>query len=260
MTFKIPADFSCAACTLQFWYRTGNSCTPDEEAYHCYYKAMADAGWTVKEFLKPGGYYPLESSQQVANPRKCPAVKTSDSYARANNCGEQFKNCADVIVLPSGPTPPPTPMPPTPPPTPAPPTPEPEPSSEPATSGGATTGGAATTSVDGNCVDGDVSWKYPNHPCSEWDLPAHCVNPILRDACCGCGAGGATGATGGTATATTEPEPASEPSSEPDPTSEPASTPASTPSATSAPCDDGSAGACKAQCSAACGNSVATNQ
>merc|ERR1711948_184797 len=120
--------------------RTANSCTPDAEAYACYFQAMERrrAG-SVAEFLKPVGYYPLwKDDKWSGNP--CKDVKTPSAYDRLNNCGEQFKNCADVKVVAGGATPPPTPAPPTTPPTPAPPTP-------------------------------DVSGTYPNHPCSSWTFP-----------------------------------------------------------------------------------------
>merc|ERR1712039_939026 len=78
---------------MGFWYRTANSCTPDDEAYRCYFQAMQASGWNVDDFLGTG-YYP----QWKADPwggNKCePGVN-----ARANNCGEQFKNCADVKVI-----------------------------------------------------------------------------------------------------------------------------------------------------------------
>merc|ERR1712060_390056 len=146
-------------------------------------------------FLKPVGFYP-QWGKSTWETNKCPTVKTSGgSYARANNCGEQFKNCADVIVAPSGPTPPPTPMPPTPPPTPAPPTPEPEPASEPTTTPEPEPASEPATS-GGVCVDGDVSGTYPNHPCSSWTFPesgsgGHCGTKVLKENCCACGGGGA---------------------------------------------------------------------
>jgi len=98
MTFWIPSDFTCSQCTLQFWYRTANSCTPDFEAYQCYFQNMENLGWDVQSFLG-SGYYPRWQATGWDG-KECPTgtAKETNVLVRKNNGGEQFKNCADVSV------------------------------------------------------------------------------------------------------------------------------------------------------------------
>lgn len=135
MTFWIPSDFTCSQCTLQFWYRTANSCTPDNEAYRCYFQNMQNVGWDVESFLG-GGYYPRWQAEGWDG-QVCPTAKQTNVLVRKNNGGEQFKNCADVSVGSEGSGDssgsPPAPSPPV-----TQPEPEPEPASEPATPAPAT--------------------------------------------------------------------------------------------------------------------------
>merc|ERR1719145_202795 len=105
---------------------------------------MKAAGWNAGAFMG-SGWYPMGEAL-----KSCPAAKQNDVFQRKNNKGEQFKNCADVSVAPSGPTPPPTPAPPTPQPAA---TAEPEPASEPASTGGSLECGGAEqpNSCKGKC-------------------------------------------------------------------------------------------------------------
>ncbi|CAK0812331.1 unnamed protein product [Prorocentrum cordatum] len=104
--YWIPSNLTCQSCTLQWWWMSANSCTPHDDAYACYFREMARSGWNAAAWW--GG------ASASAN---CPAVQ-----APPRECGEQFKNCADVRVVDGSgtfaPTPPPAPtLPPTPAPT-----------------------------------------------------------------------------------------------------------------------------------------------
>jgi len=118
MKYKIPATLSCEKCTLQWRWYTANSCIPDPVANACYFKKMQNLGWNSGAWC--GTYCgTCNTALLAAN------MSSTRKSSAPLNCGEQFRNCADVRVLPSGPTPPPTPAPPTLPPTPAPSTPAP---------------------------------------------------------------------------------------------------------------------------------------
>merc|ERR1719491_1858149 len=99
---------TCEVCTLQWWWLSANSCTPHPDAYRCYFQEMQSLGWNASDWC--GGACSFAGT--------CP-----DEQGPMQNCGEQFKNCADVrLVHGSSPTPPvgPAPTPPE----------EPEPESE----------------------------------------------------------------------------------------------------------------------------------
>eukprot|EP00403_Amphidinium_massartii_P010089 CAMPEP_0178412288 /NCGR_PEP_ID=MMETSP0689_2-20121128/21940_1 /TAXON_ID=160604 /ORGANISM="Amphidinium massartii, Strain CS-259" /LENGTH=626 /DNA_ID=CAMNT_0020033535 /DNA_START=42 /DNA_END=1922 /DNA_ORIENTATION=- len=83
MRFVIPADLPCSSgsCTLQWRWWTGNSCAPAPN-YGCFYQALAAEGWDANawcgdEFCGTCGEY----------------------EAGYYDCGEQFRNCADVAVV-----------------------------------------------------------------------------------------------------------------------------------------------------------------
>lgn len=87
--YKLPAGFTCQRCTLQWWWLTANSCTPHPDAYRCYFGSsgkMQQQGWNVSDWCKGACSYS----------GSCPAVQGPPV-----NCGEQFKNCADVRILPT---------------------------------------------------------------------------------------------------------------------------------------------------------------
>merc|ERR1719284_486124 len=81
MRFVIPSDLSCSDCTLQWRWWTANSCIPAKD-YGCFYnKIMPDAGWNSSEWC--GEYCGTCGGDQAIN----------------SNCGEHFRNCADIQVI-----------------------------------------------------------------------------------------------------------------------------------------------------------------
>merc|ERR1711879_865199 len=90
---KLPVGLTCAACTLQWRWWSANSCIPAPD-YACFGSELAAKGYSA-------------ASWGLGN--SCPGGGCDRC-----GCGEEFRNCADVQIVPSGPTPPPTPMPPTP--------------------------------------------------------------------------------------------------------------------------------------------------
>jgi len=80
MRFKIPADLACASCTLQWRWWTANSCVPAPN-YGCFFQQLAAEGWDASAWC--GSF-----------------CGTCGAYEAGHyNCGEQFRNCADVAVL-----------------------------------------------------------------------------------------------------------------------------------------------------------------
>lgn len=239
---------------------------------------MQAQGWDV-ERMYGGGYYPQWKAEGWnAASMACPSVKERDPYKRANNCGEQFKNCADVSVGATGEgisgTPPaPAPSPPVVQPTggaaPAPPAPTTPPAtSPPATGQPAQPTGGGGGGGNGQCQDKSMTGTWAPHACAGLTLPAYCAHEPVQMACCGCPARAGFPAGGdrssGTTASTSEPEPTSEPATPastpaatPEPTSEPETpaTPASTPSSGPLECKD-----CKSKCQTKCSGHLATNQ
>merc|ERR1712176_1089875 len=230
MTFKLPPDFECTSCTLQFWYRTANSCTPWPKAYRCYFQNMQSEGWSVENFLG-GGYDPRWQPAGAWDAKVCAA-----ETGTLNNCGEQFKNCADVSISSSGSGPSPTPVAATPVPTSAAANPTPEPQPEPApTPSPASSGGTATQTCKDQCQDmcvarsGGVAtnqgWGSPRYIECKCSDGYRCVWPGCECENGGCSdevvnapvCGGSTGAPAQSPT----PEPASEPSPTQTPTAAP---------------------------------------
>lgn len=78
---KVPADFSCSACTLQWRWWSANSCIPAPD-YGCFASQLSSSGYDA-------------SSWGVSGP--CPG----GGAGRESGCGEEFRNCIDISVLPS---------------------------------------------------------------------------------------------------------------------------------------------------------------
>merc|ERR1712187_807390 len=95
MQYKIPSTLSCEKCTLQWRWYTANSCSPDPQANACYFKKLQNLGWDSSKWC--GAYCGTCNAALLA---------TNMSQARKSsaplNCGEQFRNCADLKILPSG--------------------------------------------------------------------------------------------------------------------------------------------------------------
>jgi len=107
MRFKIPADLSCEHCTLQWYWSTGNTCFYDGD-YIAYFQKMKSLGWEAASWA-PAAVASWATETNIA----CGPQGTG-------SFGEEFWNCADIKIVPGGPTPPPTPAPPTPAPVPTP--------------------------------------------------------------------------------------------------------------------------------------------
>lgn len=82
--YKLPAGLTCEKCTLQWWWLSANSCTPHPDAYRCYFGKMQEAGWNASRWCGGGCSYS----------GSCPAQQGS-----MRQCGEQFKNCADLKIV-----------------------------------------------------------------------------------------------------------------------------------------------------------------
>jgi len=82
MQYKIPENLTCSKCTLQWRWWTANSCIP-KPGYGCHFQSMERQGWDAKDWC---GYYCGECPGSGGRP----------------GCGEEFRNCADVTILPSG--------------------------------------------------------------------------------------------------------------------------------------------------------------
>merc|ERR1712187_977238 len=99
--YWMPSDISCEKCTLQWAWKTANSCTPHPDAYKCHSQNMARLGWDAASWCS--GVCSFQGA--------CPAVQ-----APPTPCGEEFANCADLTIvhggaqeLTSSPTPRPSP-------------------------------------------------------------------------------------------------------------------------------------------------------
>jgi hypothetical protein len=69
-TFEIPKDLECEACTLQWWWVSGNKCAYDSDVAKYYSENGIDAGRT----------------------------KTGEVCSGGGQVGEEFWNCADIVV------------------------------------------------------------------------------------------------------------------------------------------------------------------
>merc|ERR1712048_178723 len=85
--YWIPAGVSCEKCTLQWAWKTANSCTPHPDAYKCHFQNMVRLGWSAESWCS--GVCTFAGS--------CPAVQSPPTP-----CGEEFANCADVTVVDEG--------------------------------------------------------------------------------------------------------------------------------------------------------------
>merc|ERR1719203_362541 len=199
--YWIPQSFTCEKCTLQWWWLSANSCTPHPDAYNCYFQNMTKQGWNAQEWCS--GICSFSGT--------CPPTQGGPI-----NCGEQFKNCADVrVVGDSGPTPQPSPAPPTPAPqlvptavptptpvivsTPVPsptpvivPTPVPTPTPVVVPTPVPTVGPEPTPGpVHGLCTDLTMEGSWAPYSCSNFESPGkeYCAHQELNSACCFCGGG-----------------------------------------------------------------------
>jgi len=89
MRYKIPESLSCEHCTLQWYYSTGNSCLYDG-GYITYFEKMAQLGWSASEWVYGG------MASWVTCENSCCGPSGTGAF------GEEFWNCADIAVLPSG--------------------------------------------------------------------------------------------------------------------------------------------------------------
>merc|ERR1719254_277996 len=131
MRYKIPDSLSCDHCTLQWYYSTGNTCYYDG-GYLTHFKQMAEQGWSVSGWILHGShldswvtcentcYYDggyLTHFKQMAEQGWSVSDwilhgSHLDSWVTCENTccgpngnggfGEEFWNCADIAVLPSG--------------------------------------------------------------------------------------------------------------------------------------------------------------
>mmetsp|Transcript_3254 Transcript_3254/g.5333 ORF Transcript_3254/g.5333 Transcript_3254/m.5333 type:complete len:466 (+) Transcript_3254:160-1557(+) len=84
MRFKIPSDLSCTSCTLQWRWWTANSCIPAPN-YGCFFDLMAQEGWNTGAW--------------------CSFCGTCGAFEEGHySCGEEFRNCADIVVRGTGAT------------------------------------------------------------------------------------------------------------------------------------------------------------
>lgn len=84
MHFRIPAGLQCSVCTLQWQWLTANSCIP-ASGYGCYFSKMVSLGWNAASWCG-------------SHCGTCPEAPVQA------NCGEQFRNCADIKVIASSST------------------------------------------------------------------------------------------------------------------------------------------------------------
>lgn len=212
---RIPEGVSCEKCTLQFWYRTANSCTPHPDAYNCFFQGLRDQGWNADAWCSGACQYS----------GTCPSVQAAE-----NTCGEQFTNCADVRISENG-------------------------GNGGGGGGSSSTGGggggssptASPAASTGGCTGEPCSLTSQCR--SQW---GHCGSSADH---CNAMSTWSSGCAGGGSSSAPEPEPEAEPTaSEPEPEPEPtASTPAPTaapraaPRRRRAPAQSGG-GVCKYQC------------
>jgi len=222
MWFHIPSD-ACASdrCTVQFTWKTANSCNPHPASYCNYYQDLHGPqhywckNWYCGGFCAEGSGQP-DNCQATMGDRKC--------------CSETFTNCAEVRLVgesgPPSPTPPPSARP-TSAPSAAP--------TAPPTSGNASSDGCV------HQIDCDVSAWCKDPTYDQWCqafTAADCPTPQ-------CKVSGDDDDDDDDPTTTGVPSPP---------------TPAPTDSGSTNPCEDGSTSSCKHQCSEACKNAVSRNQ
>jgi len=79
---KVPAELSCSECTLQWRWWSANSCIP-VIGYGCYAEVLNSNGYAAAAWGVHGD---------------CPGNCGGNVHC---GCGEQFRNCADITVLPT---------------------------------------------------------------------------------------------------------------------------------------------------------------
>jgi len=85
MRYKIPANLQCSSCTLQWLWRTANSCVPGGESTACHWAHLRSLGWNVDAWCGPAFCGVCSSASSL--------IESSTS-----GCGEEFRNCADISV------------------------------------------------------------------------------------------------------------------------------------------------------------------
>lgn len=78
---KLPAGFTCNACTMQWRWWTANSCIPSPD-YACFKQDLETAGFSASS-------WGLGNSCLGGGCNRC-------------GCGEEFRNCIDVSITASG--------------------------------------------------------------------------------------------------------------------------------------------------------------
>jgi len=95
ISYKIPAGLQCEACTLQWFWPTANSKAYDQVSYSCYQNQLRAAGWNVFDFC---GW--ACSANQCPNPYVIDTSRPHSPELAAGVGFEEFRNCADIKVLP----------------------------------------------------------------------------------------------------------------------------------------------------------------
>mmetsp|Transcript_36486 Transcript_36486/g.79868 ORF Transcript_36486/g.79868 Transcript_36486/m.79868 type:complete len:377 (+) Transcript_36486:121-1251(+) len=76
--YLIPADLECGSCTLQWRWRTANSCVPSPD-YGCFFDQLRGLGWNADSWC--GSFCGVCGAE----------------FQECSN-GEEFRNCANVVV------------------------------------------------------------------------------------------------------------------------------------------------------------------
>lgn len=80
---KVPEELSCKECTLQWRWWSANSCIP-ATGYGCFAEVLNSRGYDAAAWGVRGD---------------CPGNCGGNVHC---GCGEQFRNCADITILPAG--------------------------------------------------------------------------------------------------------------------------------------------------------------
>mmetsp|Transcript_102077 Transcript_102077/g.263917 ORF Transcript_102077/g.263917 Transcript_102077/m.263917 type:complete len:281 (-) Transcript_102077:438-1280(-) len=99
MDFRIPEGLQCTSCTLQWIWWTANSCVP-AKGYGCYFSRVRALGWDALRFCREDFCDEESTCSRDAPPNHwqwCRGIRADGG----GNKGEEFRNCADITVLPS---------------------------------------------------------------------------------------------------------------------------------------------------------------
>eukprot|EP00440_Ansanella_granifera_P072817 gb/GFBE01079022.1/.p1 GENE.gb/GFBE01079022.1/~~gb/GFBE01079022.1/.p1 ORF type:complete len:433 (+),score=58.75 gb/GFBE01079022.1/:1-1299(+) len=172
MHFRLPADLTCTRCTVQFKYYTANSCIP-KDGYGCYFNNMESLGWNKVDFC---GFYC----------GACPGDGQPDWIPKPDpGCGEEFRNCADIQILPSGSTTPTTTT------------------STPVASTTPEQASTASTTAGGDASCSPTSYGATAESCMKCVLESYKVWPCNDDRACACTRNTTTSLIGGNAGSST---------------------------------------------------------